>query len=231
VNHRATNRRCVLVAAVVAAGLFMSCAKKESAVYQVRVRVESDPGKPLAGARVAIQGKQLGSSNDEGVVLLQLAGAPGEVVVVDTTCPGDYRPPKAPLSIVLRRTTEDRHPEFRVSCPPIKRTMVLAVRAQNGADLPVRYLGKEIARTDQAGAAHAMLAVDPGETVTVVLDTAAPQHARLMPQNPELKVVVPERDELVILDQTFRVPAPPPQKKRHVSHQPTGPQKIVRAPR
>lgn len=214
-----------------AAGLFVGCARKESATYQVLVRVESDPGKPLPGARVAIQGNEQGISNDQGVVALRLAGAPGEVVVVDTTCPSEYRPPKAPLSIVLRRTTEDRHPEFRVSCPPIKRTMVLAVRAQNGADLPVRYLGKEIARTDHVGAAHALLAVDPGETVTVVLDTAAPQHARLMPQNPELKVVIPERDELVILDQTFRVPAPPPEKKRRVKREPTGPQKIVRAPR
>jgi hypothetical protein len=213
-----------------AAGLLAACGRKESATYQVRVRVESDPGKPLPGASVAIQGTVQGVSNGEGVVALRLAGASGEVVVVDTTCPSAYRPPKAALSIVLRHTTEDRQPEFRVSCPPIKRSLVLAVRAQNGANLPVRYLGKEIARTDQSGAAHALLAVDPGETVTVMLDTGAPEHARMMPQNPELKVVIPERDEIVILDQSFRLP-PAPAKKRHVVPQPTGPQKLVRATR
>jgi hypothetical protein len=230
VKHRTTSGRRLLVSAAVAAGLLVSCARRESATYQVLVRVESDPGKPLPGARVAIQGREQGVSDGDGVVALQLAGAPGEVVVVDTTCPSEYRPPKAPLSIVLRRTTEDRQPEFRVSCPPLKRTMVLAVRAQNGADLPVRYLGKEIARTDRGGTAHALLAVDPGETVTFMLDTGAPEHAQLMPQNPELKVVIPERDEIVILDQSFKVPAAPP-KKRHVVRQPSGPQKIVRASR
>jgi hypothetical protein len=45
-----------------------------------------------------------------------------------------------------------------------------------------------------------------------------------MPQNPELKVTVPERDEIVVFDQAFT--RPPPKRKPHKKREPKGPQRI-----
>jgi hypothetical protein len=186
-----------------AAGALAGCAPKEIASFDVVVQVESDPGTPLAGARLLLQAKPIGESDPTGRVALKLPGTPGDVMALDTACPEGYRSPGVPLSVVLRSLAEDKRPEFRVRCPPLKRRVVLAVRAQHGADLPIRHLGKEIARTDATGAAHASLDVVPGETLTAVLDTS--DQPQLMPQHPELKLVVPERDEIVLFDQTFTV--------------------------
>jgi hypothetical protein len=202
VNERAhlLNRSMVVLALLGVA----SCTAAASPQYELFVRVESDPGVPLAGAQVSRHGVPLGTSDKKGVIALSVAGTPGEEVELETTCPAGHAPPNTPLSITLRTLAEEgRRPEYHVSCAPLVRSLVVSVRAQNGPRLPVKYLGKEIARTDNAGAAHALLKVRPGETVTISLDTSAPERSGLMPQNPELKLTAPARDDVVLFDQAF----------------------------
>jgi hypothetical protein len=226
----ATSIRALLRRALLASALpVVACAGTSHPTYTLLIHVESDPGVPLAGAKLASGGVPLGESDANGRLELALAGNPGEAVAIDTSCPAGYRNPNEPLQIVLRPLAEQKRPEFRVRCQPLKRSMVLTVRTQNGAGLPLRYLGKEIARTDDKGAAHALLEVVPGDTVTVTLDTSAPEHAALMPQNPELKTVVPERDEIVLFDQSFTMPKAAPRKRARP--QASGPQKLVAARR
>jgi hypothetical protein len=187
-----------------AAALFVSaCAGKPPVSFDVQIKVESDPGRPLAGVRLLRDGRSLAQTDERGSALLQLSGAPGEVVALSLSCPSGFRSPDAPLAVVLRPLLERRVPQYRASCAPLLRSLVVAVRAQNGPDLPLKYLGKEIARTDLTGAGHALLSLPPGETATLTLDTSGPGHERLLPRSPELKLTVPERDELVVFDQTF----------------------------
>jgi hypothetical protein len=104
------------------------------------------------------------------------------------------------------------------------------VRARGGADLPVKHLGREIARTDAEGVAHALLKVAPTEQVTLVLDTSDPAHERLRPKNPEYTLVMRARDEVAVFDQTFTL-QPLPRAKAKPRHSiPVGPQKITRQP-
>lgn len=210
--------KTVLAALLLSAG----CARKPIASYAIAVRAESDPGKPLAHVRITSRGATLGESDDQGLASFSLEGNAGDMIPLETHCPPGHRAPKLPLQVVLRAISAGISPQFRVVCQPLTRSLVLAVRAQNGADLPVRYLGQEIARTDEAGAAHALLDVAPGETVTLTLDTSA--KSKLMPRNPELKLVVPERDEIVMFDEKFKLPKPP--RKKHVKPEPQGPQLI-----
>jgi hypothetical protein len=102
---------------------------------------------------------------------------------------------------------------------------VVAVRAVRGPDLPLYYLGREIARTDRHGAAHALLMAAPGDTLSLTLDTSAPQHAQLMPQRPELRLTMPEHDDLVVFDQAFTLPKPKP-RPRKPPELPSLPQRI-----
>jgi hypothetical protein len=212
----------VLVAAC--CSLFaLSCSGKPTARFAVQVKIESDPGVPVSAAKLSHAGEALAETDAQGLALVRLAGAPGEVVPIDVSCPVGYRSPERPLSIVLRALLEGRMPQYRATCGPLLRSLVVAVRAQNGADLPLKYLGKEIARTDGSGAGHALLKLPPGETVTLTLDTSAAAHARLLPHNPELKLTVQERDEVVVFDQAFTREAQKPARRRHKQ---TGPTRI-----
>jgi len=57
--------------------LFFGCAAKQEASYEVLVRVESEPGRPLAGAQIAFAGQVVGASDAQGRVALRLKGSPG----------------------------------------------------------------------------------------------------------------------------------------------------------
>jgi hypothetical protein len=93
-------------------------------------------------------------------------------------------------------------PEFSVSCQPLTRSVVVAVRADNGPDLPVRYLGQEVARTDASGAAHLLLSLAPQEEFELTLDTSDRRAENLRPQNPSARFTVKDGDEIL----TFNVP-------------------------
>lgn len=208
--------------------LFAGCteASARAARHALAVRVESDPGAPLANVTISRDGRPLGKTNESGVLSLALSGEPGDTVPLTVTCPAGYRSPREPLSVLLRPLAKGSDsPEYRAVCRPELRSLVISVRAQNGPGLPLKYLGKEIARTDAQGAAHALLKVAPGETVNLVLDTSEGAAQQLRPQNPELRVTVPERDDIVVFDQNFTAPKAPP-AKRAKKAEPVGPVRI-----
>jgi hypothetical protein len=194
--------------------------------FRIEVGVESDPGEAVAGASIARDGRELGRTGASGSVQLSLDGRAGDVVALQVTCPADYASPDKAVSVTLRTLVGGLVPKYRAQCQPVVRSLVVAVRAKGGANLPVRYHGREIARTDAEGAAHTLLKVAPAEQVTLVLDTSDPTRARLRPNNPEFTVIMPPRDEVAVFDQTFTEPPPPP-AKRAAPPRPLGPQKIT----
>jgi hypothetical protein len=175
--------------------------------YALAIRVESDPGRPLAGATVSYAGKPAGKSDAKGVVVVRAHGAEGDVRSYQIACPEGHRAPGAPLSVILRRLAEEgRMPEYVVSCPPTERTVVVAVRADRGPNLPVRYLGREVARTDKTGVAHVSVKSAPEDTVELLIDTT--EAPRLRPRNPSTRFRVGENDELFVFNQPFSLDAP-----------------------
>ena len=128
-------------------------------------------------------GKEVGKTDAEGVGKLKLEGTDGETFPIGVACPDGFRSPARPVDVTLRRLEDGKLPEYFVSCPPATRSVVVAVRAENGANLPVVYLGREVARTDGSGAAHV--------------------HLRLKPQNPTASFVVKDHDDVFSFDQRF----------------------------
>jgi hypothetical protein len=187
--------------------LLAACATDKPQRTSVVVRAEADPGAPLAGVSVLLDGRVLGKSDPKGALPLELEGLLGEAVRLDVSCPNGHRLTSSPLRVMLR-PVNGRAPEYKVSCPPARRWMVLAVRAKNGVNVPLRYLDQVIGRTDGDGVAHGLLALLPGERARIVLDTSAPEHRYLRPQNPVLQLSAPDRDEVVMLEQPFVVDAP-----------------------
>jgi len=169
---------------------------------EIVVRVTGDPGQPLKGATVQFSGKKVAESGADGAAQLKLNGKDGDVYDLTVTCPEGFLSPSKPLAVMLRRLADPtKKPEYDVSCPPTTRTVVVAVRADNGPNLPVLYLGREVARTDGAGAAHVMFKLKADEAFNLVLGTEG--NDRLRPQNPTASFIVRDRDDVYTFDQKF----------------------------
>lgn len=181
--------------------------------FVVSVKVEGDPGKPVPGASMSRANRLIGVTDAAGRAALEIDGVEGEITDVGVLCPEGFQSPPRPLSIRLTRLAEStKVPEYVVSCPPATRRVVVAVRAENGPNLPVMYLDRQVTRTDAAGAASFALEVPPNAQFTVVLDTT--ERKDIKPINPSMLFVVNGQDDVFLFDQKLdvekkRLPPPP----------------------
>lgn len=189
--------------------------------FEARMRVFGDPGKPLKGVEVFYKQKRIGVSDDSGVVNFRLKGNEGQVYDLSVKCPDGFQSPAKSVSVTLRKVADSAaRPEYQVECPPSSRTVVVAVRANAGPNLPVLYLGREVARTDQSGAAHVLLTLPPNQMFQLQLSTTADDAKGLRPQNPTQSFEVKQADDVFVFDQEFKA-----ERKRVYSRakKPTGP--------
>lgn len=171
--------------------------------FTVAFAVEGDPGHPVPGAVVMRNDKTVATTGADGRAELTLRGADGETVDASVKCPDGHTSPTHPISVRLARTGDGKAPVFKVVCPPSQRHVVVAVKAENGPNLPVVYLGKVITHTDESGAAHFAIEAPPGEQFQVTLDTG--DNRRITPANPTKPFTVGASDEIVLFEQKFEV--------------------------
>jgi hypothetical protein len=197
--------------------LLASCAPlaPEQRLYELRVRVDSDPGEGLAGVPLLYGSSKVGVTGHDGSVLVKLAGREGQRAPLAAQCPDTHIAPAEPSVVVLRTYLQGHVPELSIRCPPRSRKLAVVVKAKHGEDLPLLHRGKPIGRTDDQGIAHLLLEGPPGEAFEVTLDTS--DRPRLHPQNPGGRFVIAARDEAFLFDPELTVEAPPvvKKKKRH----------------
>lgn len=183
--------------------LKLSCAAPpEPSQYPVTVFCRDDQGQPLAGVELHGPENWMAESPASGAIKTSLRGLEGQIVVLRAECPEGYRQSATTLAVSLRRFANAQIvPQFEVACQSLLRSIVVAVRAENGSHLPVTYLGEEVATTDAFGAAHVLLRVPPEETLELALDTRL--QPRLRPQNPTQRFRVPTTDQWLLLQQEF----------------------------
>jgi hypothetical protein len=169
--------------------------------FQVAFVVEGDPGKKVNGAEIQRGGKTLATTGADGRATLVLRGAEGELAEATVVCPAGFLSPPKPLPFHLTRLSGNRVPEFGVHCAPTRRKVVVAVRANNGPHIPVLYLNQVVAMTDETGAAHFALDLEPG-TFQVALDTS--ERRDLKPENPRQTFTV-QKDDIFVFDQNFKI--------------------------
>ena len=168
--------------------------------FEVAIKVESDPNRPLGGVGLFHQDRELASTGADGRARVTLEGRDGEVTEISVKCPAANRQP-SPLAIALRRFEGGKISEYEVACPPLVRRAIVGIRAENGPNLPVVFLGNVVARTDASGAAHFALDVKPGESFDVQLATET--KPKLLPRNPSRTFVMPPHDEILVFSQSF----------------------------
>lgn len=168
--------------------------------FDVVVRVESDPHRPLAGVAVLHQDRELARTDASGATKVTLDGRDGDVTELVVRCPAANVQP-APIAVGLHRYEGAKLSEYGVACPPLVRRAIVGVRADRGPNLPVVVLGKVVARTDAYGAAHFSLDVRPGESFDVTLDTS--EKPKMVPVSPARTFVMPSHDDILVFSQTF----------------------------
>ncbi len=209
----------IVTSFVACAALLAACEEEPAAPprYPFTFTAHSD-GEPLEGVQVTVNGGAVGTTNSEGVLRVDLTGPEGAQVSVAAACPAGHRSPDAAQVHTLRRVqsldpaTSARGIEVPFACPPEHRHGVVVVRAGEQAGMPVMVDGREVARTDASGTAHVHVAMAPGTTFQVLLDTR--YNDRLRPRSPTQTYTLPDRDEVWVLDQNFQVEEPPRPRRR-----------------
>jgi hypothetical protein len=192
-----------------------------SHTFEVVIEVHGDPGEAVADAELRLDGKAVGRTDASGRVGLRIVGPEGQSAALLLSCPEGYAATGEPITVALRRLADPGlRPRLLARCAPTVRSVVIAVRAAGAADLPVRYLGEELVRTDRSGAAHALLRVAPGERLELQLDTTAQPDLR--PRNPTAVFDIPDEDVILLFAESFtREPKP-----RRAVVKPKGPTRI-----
>lgn len=177
---------------------------KSEPPFDVPVRAVSDGDKPVAGVVLRVGASPATLTGPDGVARLRLRGRTGDELEVQATCPDGYASPRAPTKVTLYRVVAGAAPPARtLVCERASRKIVAAIRTTHPARLPIMRLGHEVGATDATGTAHVLVEGRPGEHVDLVLDTA---ESGLRPKSPTLSFVIPARDEIVFLDQSFEKP-------------------------
>lgn len=181
-------------------------------------------GDPLPAVQILVNEQPVGTTNAEGVLRVDLTGPPGAQVRVSAACPAGYRNLEGQQVHNLRRVqaidpaVTARGIEVSFACPPEHRSGVVVVRTHDQIGVPVMLDGREVARTDESGAAHVHVAMAPGTTFQVQLDTR--HNAQLRPTSPSQSFTLPDHDEVFVLDQHFEIEAPPRRVVRRAAPRP-----------
>ena len=193
--------------------------KRAEPSFSVSISAETR-GKPVAGAKVLKGKAMLGTTDASGKVLLKLKGTEGDTEELTVQCPAGLASPEKPILVGLRAMAAGSPtPNFDAECVPLAQEILVGLRTENGANLPIIYLDEVIGHINAAGVTHLKLKVAPKEQVTLTIDTS--KNPALRPQNPTLTFVAKEKDEMILLEQKFDV------LKKKVKHtRPSIPQPI-----
>lgn len=178
--------------------------------YAIALRVSADT-RPLPGAEVYQRERLLGATDSGGSFRMRTLGQEGATVELNVRCPAGFTSPTAPVAVPLRSVVAlggaqgQSAVETTVQCPPAQRIAAVILRAPNRGNLPVRYQGQEVTRTDPQGVAHMIFRVPANEVLTFQLDTTA--QPLLRPQNPLLNVTTHATDDVYVVTQNFEVQA------------------------
>lgn len=172
--------------------------------YEVMITAHRDETEAMGGVEVFQDARSLGTTDGSGALRAVLSGTAGETAALIVKCPSDFTSPEEPIYVRLWPLAPGSvSPRFDAECKPLVHSLVLGLRAEHGAGLPVVRLGKTVAMTDPYGVTHFSIEARTSEQITITLDTT--QNRELRPQNPTLTFVAADRDELVLLDQRFTV--------------------------
>lgn len=218
---------CVFTGAITAViGCGTPAARVSESPFPVSFSATSDDGSALGGVAFSAESRSLGTTPVSGILEHDISGREGEILKVSISCPMGFAQEEhlAPLRLTrnhLVGSSELAPLAYHATCVRQIRDIIIVVRADQGAGLPVEVDGKPVTTTNDDGIAHALVQLErDDQSVAVSLDTTA--RSDLRPQHPSRTFELAGRDTLVVFDQGFVRAAPPTTRRtaRPVRHIP-----------
>jgi hypothetical protein len=198
--------RSLKLVGFLASSLLVGCESDRSTTQGLLldVLVSAEPGIPVVGARVRLDGQTIGMTDADGQVRANVWVEPGQLVNVSHTCPSNFVEASGSRALRIRRYAEgdrDARVRVRLRCRPETRLAVFVVRARGPGPVDVSIDGKWAATTDAKGVAHVSRRGAPGAEFLLEL---APRNPRLRPTKTARLFVLPDSDEIFVFDQAYR---------------------------
>jgi len=196
--------------ALVSVLILGSCSDGRSAArpFSIGFIVESDPGLPLRGVNVLVDGESIGQTDSNGSLQAEVLAIPGASLRIQQQCPEDYRAAEDSKRIRLRKfeSVGQSAPstiQVTLKCKPLRRLAVFIVTAENGPDLPVLIGGDNAGRTNALGVAQISRWGAPGTEYALEIDTRA--NPRLLPRSPVHVFTLPDAHEIFVVNESFEL--------------------------
>jgi len=190
-------------ASLLTAGCSKVLGEPPTYAFSFTIRVASDDGRPIEGAQIGAGSSQAATTDQAGLARLEVSGREGDRRLFVVRCPSEFQSPAEPLVISLHHNAEGAtNAVYSATCVPFKRSVVVAVRLEGGAGLPIYYLDEEIARADASGAAHFVVQAAPGEPFRIVVHTREIDED-LRPIDPTAELSVEGSDDIVLFEQVL----------------------------
>lgn len=171
--------------------------------FSFTIRVASDDGTPIPGAEIGTTSSRVATTDKAGHARVEVSGREGDRRPFVVRCPSEFQSPAPPLLISLHHNAEGAtNAIYSASCVPFKRSVVVAVRLEGGAGLPIYYLDEAVARTDESGAAHFVVQAVPGEPFRIAVHTREVDED-LRPIDPTAELSVGAADDIVLFEQAL----------------------------
>jgi hypothetical protein len=105
-------------------------------------------------------------------------------------------------------------PEYGARCSRARHSLNVRIHTvgAGAANMPIRHLGKEVARTDATGMAQVVIEGQVKERVDLQIDTSDPKFAKMHPQNPVASFEITEKDEAELFELKFTADKKPVRK-------------------
>ena len=217
-------RGLLVIAAALLASAAGACAKPPVGPSTVYIRVIDEAKQPVPAAEIASGATVVSRTNPDGRAEVTISGSEGTMYEVEVRCPLGYRASKG-AAVAVRKFDPSIPPaEYVSTCARNRHSLAVEVHADGGPDLPVLYLGKEVGRTDAQGNAKIQLDGDVHDRIELTLSTAAPELAKMHPQNPFASFEVEEHDVTKPFDVKFTKDKP---KKRKSGRQAGDPSVLI----
>jgi hypothetical protein len=200
-----------------------SQAREETFAIELRAVEASDA--PVSDVRFWADGRDLGVTDEHGILRVQLSGRDGLTLSLTAACPPEYRTAEPQRQLRLQRLrSADPQTDLQLTtrCDASERQLAVVVRTRGAAlgGIPIQAAGQLVGQTEADGTAHLLLRSRPHATLRVALDTS--RQPDLIPRDPVRTFQLPDQDDVLLVDQWFETPPrPPPPKPRPSKPAPT----------
>jgi hypothetical protein len=196
------------------------------------VEVVDDQDRPFSGALVFIEERNYGTTDDRGRMTAQLNGPEGRRFGIRVSCPNGWiveNEKQRELNVRFLRPIDRKNAvpapmDVLFRCVPVTRKIVLLVRADGQAGLPIKAMGRELAMTDGKGVAQSVIEGMPGDEIEIEIDTS--DNPELRPSMPSRRFTMPMRNQILIFDQRFESKQSNSRKTRRRQRKHAGPKRI-----